>query len=116
MDYGKLCGFLIYVLRKKRSVNKDGTILFEPHQNASIFKSYCSELYTTIVKKLPIAPYKFWSSSIKHYYASIFEKEKQQKNLSYSVSKSSSAAGRTGHRLVKHVSLWRPAADDDFEI
>ena len=49
MDYGKLCGFLIYVLRKKMSVNKDGTILFEPHQNASIFKSYCSELYTVIV-------------------------------------------------------------------
>ena len=54
--------------KAKFYLTKDGKIRFEPRENANIFKKFYPELATNLVKKIPIAPNIFNSSTTKDYY------------------------------------------------
>ena len=58
------------------SLNKDGTIQFEPLENKNIFKNFYSELAIDLVKKLAIARNKFCGIITKDYYADMFNNKK----------------------------------------
>ena len=58
------------------SLNKDGTIQFEPLENKNIFKNFYSELAIDLVKKLPVARNKFCGVITKDYYADMFNNKK----------------------------------------
>ena len=51
------------------SLNKDSAIQFEALENANTFKRFYSELTIGLEEKLPRAPNKFTSQTIKNYYA-----------------------------------------------
>lgn len=60
---------------------EDGTIQFEPRENANIFKKFYSELATDLVKKLPIAPNTFCGSTTKDYYVDVYNNKKNEFRL-----------------------------------
>ena len=49
----------------KVSLNKNGTIQFEPHENINLFKKLFSKLATNLVKKLPVSSNKLISGTTK---------------------------------------------------
>ena len=67
--------------KPKVSQNKDGSIQFEPHKNAKVFKKLYSELATNLVKRLPITPNKFNGCTTEDYYTFMFNNKRNKFQL-----------------------------------
>ena len=60
-------------MKNAHFLNKDGTIRFEPHENANICqKDLLRANYQSCKKNYPIAPNKFNGETTKDYYTDIF--------------------------------------------
>ena len=64
--------------KAKISLNKDGAIPFKTGDNANTFKNPYSELATTLMEQLPIAPNKFNSGTTKDYCIGISNNKRKQ--------------------------------------
>lgn len=56
-------------------MNKEGTIQFDPRENANAFKKFYPELATNLIKKQSFAPIRFCGSTSKDYYVVIYNNE-----------------------------------------